>query len=518
MKAVTAGEIQSIDRTAIEERGMPGEVLMAMAGKAVFDHIMSLKRVTQKAAVFAGTGNNGGDGFVIAYFLRNSGIVVDCYLTGSADKLSQTSKIYYNLCEKSGIPLIELNDEILEDMDFMEYDLFIDAMIGTGFNGELRGMVKKLVSLINNISSTYSTTMVIAVDMPSGLPSDGQGPRGDVIRAEYTVTMGLPKLSLVTYPGRLYCGEVIIADIGFPKDITESEHLKTEIVNPAMVRSCLGLPRDMDTYKNAEGHVLTIGGFTGMEGAVIMSAMAALQCGVGLVTIMTIASSREIIAGKIPEAMTVGVHATDDEFIQVRALMEETRFQSLVIGPGLGRSKYAESLVHFILENSESLGIHKMLVDGDGLYHLAGYISQGKQIRCRNIIITPHLMEASRIMGVDTAIIKNNRIQSARDCALQCNAVAVLKGPGTITSDGTNIVINSSGNPAMATAGSGDVLSGIIGSLMIKNDTMLMAASGGVYIHGRAGDISCAEQGAPVLQSRDIISCIRTAIGEILNQ
>lgn len=515
MKTVTAKEMQYIDRITIDSYGLPGEVLMGQAGRAVYNEILLNFKGLHRVILFSGTGNNGGDGFVIAYHLKNSGIDARCLIIGSPDKMSNESRIYYNLCKNTGIEVEEADSSCIASIAYDKYDLIVDSMSGTGFTGAARGLLQETIRSINNFNSNNSSVPVVSVDIPSGLPSDGEAPEGEVIHADLTVTIGLPKISLVTYPGKYFTGMLKIVDIGFPADLVNSPDIKTALITTEKVIPGLGLQKDSDTYKNAEGHLLLIGGFSGMEGAIMLAAMAALETGVGLVTILTVAGSREIIAGKIPEAMTYSL-AEDDIFNSLKNIFNEKNYDAVVMGPGMGRNTLAGAVTSCIIENMSDFKINKLLIDGDGLYHTGKLLQTKKTSLPDNIILTPHFMEASRLAGIPVNYIKNNRLNSARDCSKFCNGITVLKGPASIVSDGINSFINTTGNPAMATGGSGDVLSGIIGSLMLKNESLLDAATSGVFIHGKAADLYCAENSVDILKAGDLISCIRHAIKSIL--
>ena len=520
MKVVNAEEMQKIDRITIEEIGMPAEVLMGYAGKAIADYIAGNSGSFNKTAVFCGTGNNGGDGFVTAYFLFNRGFDVDIYVAGDIEKLSGTSSLYFNICRKSNINISIIKDDA-DRIDFKQYDLIVDALLGTGFEGAPRGIIKDCITNINN-----SGVKVLSVDLPSGLSSDGVAPEGEAVKAAYTVTIGLPKLSLVTYPGKQYTGELHIADIGFPAALTDSSDLRVELLERDYVKANLNLIKDADSHKGDAGHILLAGGFDGMEGAIIMSAVSAFETGAGLVTLLTTNQARNIIAGQIPELITktlpsLDLQKTADEKTQANIkqdinnfFKDSRRYDALLIGPGMGRSESAFSIFSSIIDGLKESGIKKVLIDGDGLFYLAAYLQRKSLPKGISFILTPHFMEASRLLGKTVDDIKNNRLHYAMELAKKTSAVVVLKGPSTIITDGNNSLINTTGNPALGTAGSGDVLSGITGALLLKDMSMLNAAGIGVYIHGLAGDIRVRECKVPLLKATDIIDYIHDALDE----
>ena len=253
MKIVTAKEMQEIDRIAITEYGIPGEVLMGYAGKAIADFIIQNCGNAVNAAVFCGSGNNGGDGFVIGYLLWNKGIGVKIYLVGNPEKISPASKIYYDICRNADISIVTIADEnALKDIEIEHRDLIVDAMLGTGFTGEARGIVPDVIRKINEHECP-----VFCVDIPSGVSSNGNvSPDACAVRADFTVTMGLPKISHVTYPGKMFTGMLHVVDIGFPSVLTESDDIKIDLIDNDFVKRHLNTERDADTHKNAEGHIL----------------------------------------------------------------------------------------------------------------------------------------------------------------------------------------------------------------------------------------------------------------------
>ncbi len=529
MKAVTASEMQEIDRIAIEKTGIPGEVLMGFAGRSVAEYIADTFRDEKRVAVFSGTGNNGGDGFVIAYFLSNFGFWCDTYITGDIGKVPETSGIYLDICRNAGLNITRVDEMILNNISLEGYDLIVDSMLGTGFKGAPRGIIKDAIIKING-----SGKKVVSVDLPSGLPSDGEAPQGEVVYADHTVTVGLPKISLVTYPGMKYAGIVHVVDIGFPRALTESAELRVDLIDREYFNSRLDFKRDADSHKGNEGHLLLIGGFDNMEGAIMMSAMAAFETGVGLATLLTTGRSRNIIAGKIPELITNNLKSLDPDKQQsveekdIKLFQEDLQrdmdvffsgdrhYDVIVLGPGMGRSQVSRMVFSMIIDNIEKYGIGKVLIDGDGLYHLSEYIMDRKLPGNASFVITPHFGESSRLLGRPVQEIRNNRLQSAKDLAGKTSAVSLLKGPATIVSDGDRSLINTTGNSALAAAGSGDVLSGIIGALLLKNIDTLAAAGAGAYIHGHAADMHVKDNNINIIKATDLIRYIRKALNETI--
>jgi len=502
MKVVTAAEMVRIDRTAIDEYGIPGELLMAYAGRAVVDVILDRFSDAERFVIFAGGGNNGGDGFVIAWLLHNMKKHVTVYFFGDEKRISDTSAVYFNICKEVGVEVKAALDLDPHKISFHGTDLIVDALFGTGFTGTPRGAAGQCIEAINK-----SGKPVCAVDIPSGLPSDGEAPAGSAVRADCTVTMGLPKVALVTWPGREYAGELFVADIGFPKSLTESEDLKVRLIDRAATRDFFLPSQTEDVSKADRGHLLLIGGFDGMEGAIMMTARAALETGVGLVSLMTTPGARQIIAGIIPELITLETPETGGSE-PLTELLTGRRYDALVIGPGLGRTDTAQSIFYTMMEILDGLGIRRVLIDGDGLYFFASWLKKNKLPSTIDCIITPHFMEASRITGTSVDEIRRDRFGAARSLADETGAVAVLKGPASIIAGSEQTGVNASGNAAMATAGSGDVLAGIIGALLLKKKDVFETACAGTWLHGSAGDGALKERGKESLKATDIIEFI----------
>jgi NAD(P)H-hydrate epimerase len=509
VKAVTAREMRNIDSAAIRDYGIPAVILMGYAGRAVRDVILESFGDAHDIALCCGSGNNGGDGFVIAWLLACAGRKVTVYFCGAPERLSPESFQYHTICLKSGISVISVDESRTESMDLSIHDLIVDALLGTGFAGPVRGVPERLIAVMNGSGSP-----IVAVDIPSGLPSDGPAPEWEVVRAHITVTMGLPKISMVTYPGKAFCGRIVVAEIGFPSELTDSPALKTRLIDYDFVAGIINPPVNTDINKTDRGHLLLVGGFDGMEGAVMMSAMAAFRLGAGLVTLLTTARARDIIAGKIPELMTLSLPVNDGGALSrddVLALLTARSYDALVMGPGLGRSSMAAEFFTGIMEALPESGIGRVLIDGDGLYHLAAWIEGGRL--CGNIdyVLTPHFMEASRILRRSVDDIKSDRLASAREGAAMTGATVLLKGPASIVCCGTDSFINTTGNPLLATGGTGDILSGIIGSLLLRDILAPEAAAAGCWIHGRAADI-LADSGMRNIMATDLLDVIPEAM------
>ncbi len=506
MKAVTAAEMSGIDRRAIEEYGVPQELLMGYAGREVCSYVMSEFSEAERICVFCGDGNNGGDGFAAAYLLSNVGKSVKAVFAGDERKLSSASAIFLSICRKSSVPVIAVTDreDVVRELD--STDLIVDSVLGTGTSGAPRGLKAEAVTLINQ-----SGLPVLSVDIPSGLPSDGHAPEGEAVKASATVTFGLPKLGMVVMPGREYCGKVAVADIGFPLPLVDSSDLGCSLIDRGYISRLQLNPLRSDTHKGERGHLLVMGGFDGMEGAAILAAEAALEAGVGMVTVMTTCSSRNVIAGRQPEIMTVSLPAGPDES-EFRALIQSRRYDVVLAGPGMGRSEYSRSVFHLLLKLIPETQVQRVLLDADALFHYEASCSSGCALpEGAGFLITPHFMEASRILGEGIAQIKADRPAAARRLAEMTGSAVLLKGPASIAVSGQTMNINTSGNPVLATGGTGDVLAGIAAAFLLRDISVLDAASAAAFVHGAAADIFREENG-PVMKSSDLLRYIRRAI------
>jgi hydroxyethylthiazole kinase-like uncharacterized protein yjeF len=512
MRVVTAAEMQEIDRRTIAEYGIPGTVLMGLAGRSCAEYVLNFYGEAVSISVCCGGGNNGGDGFVIAWLLRNAGKKVTVYFTGNKSRLSDESIVYCNLCQKLGVDITVLSEDDCSGSLFNGSDLIVDALLGTGFSGTPRGTVACLISEIN-----ASGLPVVSVDIPSGLPAQGPVVECLSVKASDTVTIGLPKINTVTFPGKEYVGNLSVADIGFPAELTAENDQCLSLIDKDFCIKHLPFYDNSDTHKGERGHLLLIGGFDGMEGAIMLAAMAALAMGVGLITCITTDKARSVIAGKIPELITLGLPdyleraEKDDIYAAMENCMSGRRYDAVVTGPGMGRSLFAGHCFRAAVNTADKLRIGKVLIDGDGLYHSAhGTIPAFNG----DLVLTPHFMEASRLMECTVDTVKADRLACARLCAESYGAVTVLKGPASIIADQNGCAfVNTTGNSALATAGSGDVLSGIIGALLLDDISSLHAAACGVSIHGLAADCYRNNTGRSHMQARDII----TGVSEVLS-
>lgn len=511
MKIVTAAEMRTIDRRASDEYGIPSLILMENAGIRVVEVAETFleKNPPGRVVVVAGKGNNGGDGLVVARHLINSGAWVDTFLLGEPEEMTPDTLVNYEILKKMGARIFPLrNEEGINRLvaSTAAADIIIDALYGISFRGRLREFDSQVVSVINQ-----SHKPVIAVDIPSGVEADTGRIGGDAVRATWTVTMALPKLGLLIEPGCSYAGRVTVADISIPSMLLTEKVLKTNLLTETMIKPYFP-PRPRDSHKGTYGHALVIGGSMGMTGAVMLSAASALAVGAGLVTAAVPESLLPIVEGSLAEVMTAPLAETRQHTIALEALPAIENLLGTVsvcaIGPGMARYPEAKAVVRFVLERS---GV-PVVIDADGLNALGEDMSVlgNRQVP---IVLTPHPGEMSRLLGVTVGEVQSRRMEVAREAAAKWGVTVVLKGSGTIVAEpGGEVYLNVTGNPGMATAGSGDVLTGVITGLIAQGVRPNTAAAIGTYLHGRAGDLVKETRGERGLIAGDIVRALPEVI------
>jgi NAD(P)H-hydrate epimerase len=509
MYLVSSHEMAEMDSRTIHEFGLPGHTLMENAARGAIDifcrHFPDFSN--KKICAVCGKGNNGGDGFVMARYLAGK-CHVEVFLAAEKKALSGDAETNLLLLEKNGINVSEIISE--DDIYAFEkkaekYDIFIDALFGTGLNAPVRGLPEKIINIINN-----SDASVFAVDIPSGLDSSTGRPTGTVIRADVTATFGFPKIGHAVYPGAGLCGSIEIVDIGIPDCVSSSPEPLTSLVTLKKV-SAFFTARNPEAHKGSNGHVLVIGGSAGKSGAPLMTAHSALKTGSGLVT-LAVPSSIRSHAVSVPELMTEALSETDDGCIadisdSVFIKMSEGK-KVLAIGPGMDMGAGTPDFLFRVMSLSQT----PMVIDAGALNIIAEQPGFLKKIT-QPIVMTPHPGEMARLTGRTTSEIQENRMAIASEFAAEYGVCLVLKGAATIIAmpDG-KVMINRTGNPALATAGTGDVLTGIISGLIAQGIRPYDTAYAGAYIHGKAADILLSSTGCHLLTATDIISGIPSTI------
>jgi ADP-dependent NAD(P)H-hydrate dehydratase / NAD(P)H-hydrate epimerase len=485
-----AERMRAIDRWATAERGVPSLDLMERAGAGV---ARAVERIAPdgQVTVVCGVGNNGGDGLVVARLLRDAGREVMVVLAGSREKLTGDARA--NLERLPGAGPVELA-EAQGRRVIADAEIIVDALLGTGFAGEPRGVVGEAIEAIEG-----SAAPVLAVDVPSGVDASTGAVSGMAVHAAVTVTFHTAKPGLWINPGKAHAGEVEVIDIGIPRGAPADAEigLITSVV--------LGLlaPRGADSTKFSSGHVLVAGGSRGLIGALRMTALGAMRGGAGYVTACVPASLQDILAGGgPPELMTRGL--PDDggmltpEGVEV-VLEASRRGGALALGPGLGRGEHAVAFARALARDAEV----PLVLDADGLNaharsdsHAGGHLDDLAG-RTAPTVLTPHPGELARLLSVDTADIAGARLSHVRETAKRAQAVVVLKGDDTLVADPSGVVaVSAGGSPALATAGTGDVLCGVIAALLAQGLAPFTAAAAGVQLHAEAGRLAARAVGA----------------------
>lgn len=519
MKVVTAQEMREIDGKTIEEFGIPGRVLMERSGAAVAAKIREIYG-RKKIIVLSGGGNNGGDGMVAAGILHDEGWDVNVFLAPTPGRLKGDALSQYETALRLGVSVRQAETLIEHKTDFLRpHTIIIDALFGTGLGKDIAGPWSDLINVLNR-----SKLSIIAVDIPSGISSDTGQIMGNAVKADYTVTFGLPKRGHFLYPGAEYTGRLFVENIGFPAELLNSDNLRVELPEKDNL-SALVPEREKNSYKGNYGHVLLVAGSKGKTGAAIIAAKACLRAGAGLVTIGVPESLAGIFQARVTEEMTLVLPDRGDGTLSKKALdgifgyLEKTA-GILAIGPGIGVSSDTQKIMERLILCSNS----PIIIDADGLNSLKGNTKIFRKAKAP-VILTPHPGEMARLIkrrskkeqcetinsGLLTEIEKD-RINTAVSFAKETGTFLVLKGvPTIIASPEGRSFINSTGNPGMSTAGTGDVLTGIIAGLLGQGLTPLNAGILGVYMHGLAGDIAASEKGEHSLIASDIIGSIPAA-------
>ncbi|MCE5199437.1 MAG: NAD(P)H-hydrate dehydratase [Armatimonadota bacterium] len=522
ISVVTAEQMRNLDRRATEEYGIPSVLLMENAGRAVFNAAVEmLGGVHRKnVVVVAGQGNNGGDGFVVARFLHNAGAHVRIFYFGNRSAAKGDALTNIEIAEKMKLDIDNSGSTRKLKAAIAECDLVIDALLGTGIKGELRPDAAKVVGCMNE-----RIVPLLAVDIPSGIDADTGKALGsdmlrmeDAVRAEVTVTFALPKIGLVTASdGAGLAGKLIVADIGIPKEALADNGSNIYLLNSKTVFWPEAY-RPRFAHKGTFGHVAIVAGSVGMTGAATLSAQGALRVGTGLVTLAVPESLNDIMEVKLTEAMTIPVLQADDArafgMKSLDSVLEIiAKRDSVVIGPGFGRN---EDTIAFTLELMRHLD-KPAIIDADALFALSTNLNVLKKCKAP-VIITPHPGEMATLEGTTAAEVQSNRLDIASKFASKYGVTVVLKGARTVIAEPEGKAwINTSGTPGMATGGTGDVLSGMIGGLLAQSEMQPWGiATSAVYVHGRAGELAAERLGEASMLASDLVDSLPAAIQEVL--
>lgn len=513
MRVLTAEQMREIDELTIKEVGIPGIVLMENAGRGAAEVIKrryDLKR--KNVLVLCGRGNNGGDGFVTARYLKNWGVEVKVCLLAEKESIKGDAKLNLEIWTKIGGTLVEIKE--IQDIELVKRcldwaHLVVDAMLGTGAKKGLSPLFKSVIELVNS-----SGKPIVALDLPSGIdPTTGEVEEM-AVKADCTITFGMPKVGLVVYPGADYVGELELVDIGIPKVLFEQRSGDHFLLEPQELYTKVLGPRARDTHKGTYGHLLVVAGSRGKTGAATMVGEAALRIGAGLVTVAIPESLNPILEVKLTEVMTEPL-PEEDGFLAKNALLRVFHLmegkKALAVGPGLGVNEATKELICGLLKESHI----PMVFDADAINCLAGNLEPLKTKKAP-LILTPHPGEMGRLLGIGPSEVKAKKLELVRTLAEQYGIIVVLKGAGTIIGDPSGkLYINPTGNPGMASGGMGDILTGLIGGLLAQGVEPLEAAKLGVYLHGLAGDLACEELGELSLVATDLLRFLPKAIARL---
>lgn len=490
MKLVTAKEMKALDVQAQNDYAMPGILLMDNAAQAVAEAVHEALTALEgeRVVIFCGGGNNGGDGLGAARWLQSYGVSVRAFVVGAAlDAVQGDAAIELAMFTKAGGRVEALSTEddwVLAELAASKADVLVDALLGTGFHGELEGDVLRACELLNK-----SEKYILAVDVPTGVNADNGAVSENAVRADHTVTMALVKTGLLLYPGREYCGDIELADISMPVKLVEDYKSDKYRLTDEIVRELLPL-RKANAHKGDAGRVVICAGSPGYTGAAALASDAAVKAGAGLVSLYTPLSSRDVLAIKLTEVMVHGLLERMPGILGGGAASDVASSAEaadvLAIGPGLGTSESTQEAVRTILQKITT----PVVIDADALTALAGHTEILAAMQAQKVL-TPHPGEMARLTGLEIAEIEADRINVAKKYAEQWQAIVVLKGAPTVIGcpNGT-VYVNSTGNSSLATGGSGDVLTGIIAGLAAQEISLQEAAICGVYLHGLAAELT----------------------------
>lgn len=516
-KILTSSQMNEIDRRTIES-GIPGLILMENAAARVVELLVEKFSPLEKRriTVVCGRGNNGGDGLAIArqIWSRFQPKSLHVILTAVPGDLNRDATANLKMLQACGCPNIIAGPlgEIPPDVRFA--DIVIDAVLGTGVNGAAQGVPLDAIRIIN---TQFPLAKVVAVDVPSGLPTDSGALLGEFVRADYTVTFTAYKLGQILSPACEHMGELRLGAIGTPPEMIENDPAsQLRLITPELIGP-LFAPRQQESNKGSYGHVLVIAGSRGKSGAAAMTGLAALRAGAGLVTVASVTSAISSISAHAPELMTEPMPETESgglaehTFEIIKKLAENKNI--VAVGPGLGRDPETVIMVRRLYRELEKT----MVVDADALNALAGSDWRGSGYPR---ILTPHPGEMARLTGKETEEVQADRIGTARQFASAVDVQLVLKGNRTLVAmPNGEVLVNPTGSPAMATGGTGDILTGLVAGLLAQvEDTRAaarLAVAAGVYLHGLAGEIGARAVGEKPLIATDLLRCFPDAIRQV---
>ncbi len=488
MQVLTGTQMKELDSQAIQNYGIPSLILMENAGRSIAEHLANrlLELEGRRVCLVCGKGNNGGDGLVVARQLLRLGAEVSCVVLSTPESLSAETATQASILAASGTPLryLSRSSELPAlEVALANSELVIDALLGIGVSGAPRGLYQPAIELIN-----ARDAFTVSVDLPSGLEADSGQVSGVCVKADLTVTLELPKLGLLLYPGRGYVGELLLGEVGYPAKLKAEYASGLEQIERGWVAERLPRRRP-DSHKGSYGHVLVLAGSRGLSGAAILAAEAAERSGAGLVYLGYPESLGPVIEGRLIEAVKRALPESEGAFCAAAAeaalaLIEADDIDVVALGPGLSRRPAAQAFVRQLLPQLD----RPLVLDADGLNLISPLgAQQASLLRARRAptVLTPHPGEFARLSGLSVAQIEADRVGRARQFAKEYGVTLVLKGVPTVTAlPSGKILINSTGNSGLSSGGSGDVLTGLIAGLIAQGMAPEEAAPAGVYLHG----------------------------------
>lgn len=511
MKLVNASEMRELDRRAIQEVGIPSLVLMENAGRSTYQILRrEFPALAGEVAVLAGRGNNGGDGFVVARYLANAGQPVVVMLLGQRHDVGGDARVNLDILAHQGVQVVEVTVEA--DLNpvvhrLAKAGLMVDALLGTGLNAPIKGLMATLIDRLNHLRAP-----VLAVDMPTGISADTGEVLGVALRAQVTVTYGWPKIGQLLPVGRDYTGRLWQVDLGIPPELAREVPL--ELAEAMALRPLLP-PRPFGSHKGTFGHLLVLAGSQGKTGAAAMTSEGALRAGAGLVTLGIAASLQDLVAGKLTEAMTLSLpEAAGARALGKAALAPISQFlqprDTVALGPGLGTHPETRELVCRLAHDLPQA----MVIDADGVNNLAADPACLEGAAGPRIL-TPHPGEMARLLGSSTPEVQARRPELARETAARYGVTLVLKGAQTLVADpGGRVSLNPTGNPALASGGTGDVLTGLMGGFLAQGLAPWDAARLGVYLHGLTADYFAARYSSRGMIAGDLLRLFPQVLAE----
>jgi len=514
MKVATAELMRKLDQRAISEFGIPGMVLMENAARGIINTLFRSfpDLLTSRVGVLAGRGNNGGDGLAVARYLANRGISCRVFLFAAHEEIKGDAGANLGILKRMGVAVQEvLNLEEWEGQKALvgSSDLLLDGIFGTGLKGPVEGFFREIIESVNSLNKP-----VVAIDIPSGLDADSGQVLGACIQARITVTFGLAKRGLLIQPGAQAAGRVVIVDISLPAPAVEGERIQDYLIEGADFPPYLP-PRKPEAHKGQFGHLFILAGSPGKTGAAALVSQAALRVGTGLITLGVPESLNSILEEKVTEVMTEPLPETREKTLGLSAQQRIyelcSRKTALAIGPGLSLNSETIRLVQQLVRKSPLPAV----MDADGLSALAGKLEILRKNQ-KELILTPHPGEMSRLAGISIEEIQRDRFGVARGFAKEYGVILVLKGSRTlVASPGGEVFINPTGNPGMASGGMGDVLTGMIGGFLAQGLPALEAAKLGVYLHGLAGDYAVFLKGERGIAATDLAELTPKALNAL---